>query len=69
MENNKNLKQQNIKETDSKENIIKSYDVEGLMIGAFLGIFVAIVGITDVLMGIVVGMFIGLVVGTCIKKK
>lgn len=61
MESNENLEQ--------KENNVKSYDVEGLIIGAFLGVVVAIVGITDILMGIVVGMFVGLVIGNYIKKK
>lgn len=61
MENNEDLEQ--------KENNVKSCDVEGLIIGAFLGIVIAIVGITDILMGIVVGMFIGLVIGNHIKKK
>ena len=69
MENNQNLEQQNSETPEKEENIIKKYDIEGLIIGTVFGIILAIIGITDILMGIVVGMFIGLVIGTCIKKK
>jgi hypothetical protein len=69
MENNENLEQQNVETTEKEENAVKKYDIEGLIIGAFFGVILAIVGITDILMGIVVGMFLGLVTGTCIKKK
>ena len=40
----------------------------GLMVGACVGIFIAVIGITDILMGIIFGMFVGLVVGSFIKK-
>lgn len=66
MEKEENL---NLEEIEKKEEIQKSYDVAGLLIGAVFGIFIAIIGITDILMGITVGMFIGLVIGTFIKKK
>lgn len=66
MENDENL---NLEEIEKKEEIQKTYDVAGLLIGAVFGIFIAIIGVTDILMGITVGMFIGLVIGTFIKKK
>lgn len=61
MENDENF--------EKEEEIKKSYDVAGLLIGAFFGIVIGIIGITNVLMGIIVGMFFGLVIGTFIKKK
>ncbi|MBR4632434.1 MAG: hypothetical protein IKO48_03850 [Elusimicrobia bacterium] len=62
--NNETTNQDKTKQTKQQ-----TYDVAGLLIGAVVGIFLAIVGITDILMGIIAGMFIGLVVGTFIKKK
>jgi uncharacterized protein YqgC (DUF456 family) len=62
--NNETINQDKTKQTKQQ-----TYDVAGLLIGAVVGIFLAIVGITDILMGIIAGMFIGLVAGTFIKKK
>ena len=62
--NNETINQDKTKQTKQQ-----TYDVAGLLIGAVVGMFFAIVGITDILMGIIAGMFIGLVVGTFIKKK
>ena len=45
-----------------------TYDIIGLIIGAGVGIFISVIGITDILMGIIFGMFVGLVVGSFIKK-
>lgn len=69
MENGENLEQPNIESTEENEHIQKSYDVVGLLIGAVVGIFAAIIGLTDILMGTIMGMFFGLVIGTFIKKK
>lgn len=79
MENNEEINQEDINQEEmSNDELIqeaesepkqKTYDVVGLLIGAVFGIFIAIIGITDILMGVIIGMFIGLVVGTFIKKK
>lgn len=79
MENNEDLNQETINQEEmSNDELIqedesepkqKTYDVVGLLAGAVFGIFISVIGITDILMGIIVGMFIGLVVGTFIKKK
>ena len=45
-----------------------TYDTVGLIIGACVGLFISIIGITDILMGLTTCMFIGLVVGSFIKK-
>lgn len=79
MENNEEINQDQMNQEEmSNDELIqeeaaepkpKTYDVLGLIVGAVFGIFLAVVGITDILMGIIVGMFIGLVAGTFIKKK
>ena len=66
MENNENLEKETVEEENTKQ---KTFDVAGLLIGAFVGIILAIIGLTDILMGIIAGMFFGLVIGTFIKKK
>ena len=63
MENNQDI---NIENNENEE---KTYDVAGLVIGAFAGLVISFTGIIDFLMGIILGMFIGLVTGTFIKKK
>ena len=76
MENNEEINQEemleNIQEEIPEEESTpkpKTYDVVGLIAGAVFGIFIAVIGITNILMGIIVGMFFGLVIGTFIKKK
>lgn len=73
MENNEDIKQEETQVENTQEEALstkpKTYDVFGLLAGAVFGLFLGIVGITDVLMGIIVGMFFGLVIGTFIKKK
>jgi hypothetical protein len=79
MENNEDINQEDINQEEmSNDELIqeaeaepkqKTYDVVGLLVGGVFGIFISIVGITDILMGIITGMFIGLVAGTFIKKK
>ena len=66
MENNENLEQEIIEGENPKQ---KTFDVVGLLVGAVIGVFAAIIGITNILMGIIVGMFFGLVAGTFIKRK
>ena len=69
MENNENFEQEALNTSEIETSKPKTYDVAGLLIGAIVGIFIAIIGITNILMGIIVGMFFGLVIGTFIKKK
>ncbi len=73
MENNEEIKQEETQVENTQEEAVsvmpKTYDVLGLLAGAVFGLFLAVVGVTDVLMGIIVGMFLGLVIGTFIKKK
>ncbi|MBR3654720.1 MAG: hypothetical protein IKN62_04715 [Elusimicrobia bacterium] len=73
MENNEEIKQEETQVENTQEEAVsvkpKTYDVFGLLAGAVFGLFLAVVGVTDVLMGIIVGMFLGLVIGTFIKKK
>lgn len=45
-----------------------TYDTIGLIIGACGGIFISVIGITNILMGVIIGMFLGLVIGSFIKK-
>ncbi len=66
MENNENIEKEKVEYEGKKQ---KTYDVAGLLIGAIVGIIVAITGVTNILMGIIAGMFFGLVAGTFIKKK
>ena len=66
MENNENIEKEKVEYEEKKQ---KTYDVAGLLIGAIVGIIVAITGVTNILMGIIAGMFFGLVAGTFIKKK
>ena len=72
MENNEDINLEEIQGEMPEETVSskpKTYDVVGLIAGAVFGIFIAIIGITNILMGIIVGMFLGLVIGTFIKKK
>ena len=75
MENNEEINQEDmsneelLQEEEKSAPKPKTYDVVGLLAGAVFGIFLAIIGVTDILMGIIMGMFVGLVVGTFIKKK
>ena len=63
MENNQDT---NIENNEHEK---KTYDVAGLVIGAFAGLVFSFTGIIDFLMGIILGMFVGLVTGTLVKKK
>ena len=50
MENDEKIEQKIADEENTKQ---KTFDVAGLLIGAVVGVVLAIIGITDILMGII----------------
>jgi hypothetical protein len=61
-------------ETDSgqikkEENIERTRDIEGLLIGGVAGLIVGIIISFNAIFAMQIGMFLGLIVGVRIKKK
>ncbi|MDR1244032.1 MAG: hypothetical protein LBJ79_02455 [Endomicrobium sp.] len=61
-------------ETDSdqikkEENIERTRDIEGLLIGGVVGLIVGIIISFNTIFAMQIGMFLGLIVGVRIKKK
>jgi hypothetical protein len=52
-----------------EENIEKTYDIEGLLIGAAIGLAVGILISFNAIFAMQIGMFLGLIVGTRKKKN
>ncbi|MDR3274941.1 MAG: hypothetical protein LBS81_02995 [Endomicrobium sp.] len=51
------------------EKVIRTYDVEGLLIGGTVGFIIGITISFDIVFAIEIGMFLGLIIGTRIKKN
>ena len=54
---------------ETKEDIKKTYDVEGLLGGGAAGLVVGIIVSFDAIFALQIGMFVGLIVGTRFKKN
>ena len=54
---------------ETRENIQKTYDVEGLIGGGIAGLVVGIVISFNAVFALEIGMFVGLIIGTRFKKN
>jgi hypothetical protein len=56
-------------ESEKEENIEKTYDTEGLLIGGAIGLAVGILISFNAIFAMEIGMFLGLIIGSRKKKK
>jgi hypothetical protein len=63
------IEKENISNIEKEENIEKTYDIEGLLIGGAIGLAVGILISFNALFAMQIGMFLGLIIGTKKKKK
>jgi hypothetical protein len=63
------IEKENINNIEKEENIEKTYDIEGLLIGGAIGLGVGIIISFNAIFAMQIGMFLGLIIGTRKKKK
>jgi hypothetical protein len=63
------IEKESIGNIEKEENIEKTYDIEGLLIGGAIGLAVGILISFNAIFAMQIGMFLGLIIGTRKKKK